>query len=267
MSSASALLTLSRRRFTLSAHSPKEIIVPLLTPVLFAIVIAPALGSVFGTMHESLDYMTFVALATVGLLIPINTMFAGIGVIVDREGGARRELLTATIRRSLVPMGNFVVALLLTGLQVAVLIGAAALRGAKFNLDAGGLAWFIGALILLTVGMYGVAESLANRAPSHEAYVGALPAIAIVPRFFAGSLFPITALPAGLSTIAKFLPLTHALALVRFAFLDHSGTGLHDIWGMSNTTEMAGLSTSVLGAFALLSTVLAIRVFNRSILQ
>jgi lipooligosaccharide transport system permease protein len=267
MTNASAVLTPSRRRFTLSAHSPRELIVPLLTPVLFAAVIAPALGSVFGTLHGGLDYMTFVALATVGLLIPINTMFAGIGVIVDREGGARRELLTAPIRRSLVRLGNFVVALVLTGLQVAVLIGAAALRGAKFNVDAGELAWFIGAVVLLTIGMYGLAEILANRAPSQEAYVGALPAIAIVPWFFAGSLFPLTALPAGLSTIAKFLPLTHALALVRFAFLDHRGSGLHDIWGMSNTTEMAALSLCVLAAFALLSTALAIRVFNRSVLQ
>ena len=41
-----------------------------------------------------------------GLLIPLNTMFAGIGVIVDRESGAQRELLAAPIRRSLLVFGN-----------------------------------------------------------------------------------------------------------------------------------------------------------------
>ena len=35
--------TLARRRFALSAHTPREILVPLLTPILFADVIAPAL--------------------------------------------------------------------------------------------------------------------------------------------------------------------------------------------------------------------------------
>ena len=34
--------TLARRRFSLSAHTPREILVPLLTPILFAAVIAPA---------------------------------------------------------------------------------------------------------------------------------------------------------------------------------------------------------------------------------
>jgi ABC-type polysaccharide/polyol phosphate export permease len=157
------------------------------------------------------------------------------------------------------------VAVALTGLQVAVLIGAAALRGAKFTVDPSGIAWFVGAVLLLTIGMYGLAEALANRARSQESYIGAVPAIAIVPWFFAGSLFPISTLPGALTAVAKVLPLTHALALVRFAFLDHKGTGLHDIWGMSNTTEMAALSLAVVGAFAIVSTALAVRVFKHSV--
>jgi len=35
-SSFTAFVTLARRRFALSAHTPREILVPLLTPVLFA---------------------------------------------------------------------------------------------------------------------------------------------------------------------------------------------------------------------------------------
>jgi ABC-type polysaccharide/polyol phosphate export permease len=267
VSNITALLTLSRRRLTLTARTPREVIVPLVTTVLFAVVIAPALGTVIGSLHGGIDYMTFIALATVGLLVPINTMFSGIGVIVDRQAGAQRELLTAPIRRQLLVLGNLTVAVLLTGLQVAVLVGAAALRGAKFHVNAGGVGWFIGAALLLTVGMYGVAEILANRAQTQESYVGALPAIAIVPWFFAGSLFPISTLPIGLAAIAKILPLTHALALIRYGFLDHHGTGLHDIWGMSNTTEMAALSLGVVALFAVTTTALSIRVFNRSVLQ
>jgi len=267
MSTTPAILTLSRRRLSLSARTPREIVVPLATPVLFAIVIAPALGTVFGTLRGGIDYMTFVALATVGLLVPINTMFSGIGVIVDRQAGAQRELLSAPIRRQLVPLSNLTVAVMLTSLQIIVLVGAAALRGAKFNLDASGVGWFIGAVLFLTIGMYGIAEILANRATSQESYIGALPAIAIVPWFFAGSLFPISTLPSALTVIAKFLPLTHALALIRYGFLDRRGTGLHDIWGMSNTTEMAALSLGVVALFAVITTALSIRVFTRSVLQ
>ena len=55
--------------------------------------------------------MTYVALATAGLLIPLNCMFSGLGVIVDRQQGAMRELLVAPIRRSSIVFGNLVAAL------------------------------------------------------------------------------------------------------------------------------------------------------------
>ncbi len=85
-----------------------------------------------------------------------------------------------------------------------------------------------------------------------------------MPWFFAGALFPIAALPTALTAFAKVLPLTHALALMRYGLVDPHGTGLHDIWGMSNTTAEAWLSLGVVVAFAAVLTVVAIRVFSRS---
>src|SRR6266487_7024742 len=140
-----AFATLSRRRFALSAHTPREILVPLLTPVLFALVIAPALNEVVGGFTSGIDYVSFVALGTVGLLVPLNTMFAGLGVIIDRHSGARRELLAAPIRRSLLVFSNLTVALAITALQVVVLIVAATLRGADFPASGTGVLWFVGA--------------------------------------------------------------------------------------------------------------------------
>ena len=106
-------------------------------------------------------------------------------------------------------------------------------------------------------------EILANRVPRQEEYIARVPAIAILPWFLAGALFPITALPSFLAWAAKFLPLTHALALMRYG-LDNDSTGLHAIWNMSDPTAMAGLSIAVVLAFALLLTVASIRVFSRS---
>src|SRR5215813_12400869 len=132
-----ALATLVRRRFTLTARTPRELVVPLLTPVLFALVIAPA------------------------LLIPLNTMFAGLGVIGDRETGAQPELLAAPIPRFLLVLANLVVALAVTALQVGVLIVAALARGIHFDASATGVLWFGAAATLFAIGMYGVAETLA----------------------------------------------------------------------------------------------------------
>src|SRR5712691_3445737 len=74
----SQLMTLYRRRMRLLAGTPRELIVPLTTPLLFALVIAPALKRALGTFNPRVDYMTFVAVATVALLVPLNSMFAGI---------------------------------------------------------------------------------------------------------------------------------------------------------------------------------------------
>ena len=264
--SARALSTLVQRRFALSVRTPRELLVPLLTPVLFALVIAPALADQV-TNVGGIDYMSFVAIATVGLLLPLSCMSAGIGVLVDRESGARRDLIAAPVRRPLIVFGNLTVALAVSGLQLAVLIGAAVLRGAEFSSGFTGIMWFVAASLGLVVIMYGAAETLANRIPTQEEYVAALPAVAIVPWFFAGSLFPVNAHPAELAAIAKVLPLTHVLALLRYGLVDHRATGLHDIWGMSSPTAMAILSLAVVATYAVLLTVVAVRVFNRATVQ
>jgi len=257
------LATLARRRFQLSARTPRELVVPLLTPILFALVIAPALKS---ALHTSSGYESFVATGTIGLLIPLNTMFAGIGVLVDRESGAQRELLAAPIPRGLLVLANLLVAFAITALQISVLLVVARARGIHFDITAMGFLWFAVAGALFTIAMYGLAETLAARVPSTEEYVGRVPAIAIVPWFLAGSLFPISALPGFLTWFARFLPLTHALALVRYGLLGDS-TGLHAIWRMGDPTAMAGLSLLVVALFAAALTAVSIRVFTRSALR
>jgi ABC-2 type transport system permease protein len=255
-----ALATLARRRLTLTARTPRELIVPLLTPVLFALVIAPALRN---ALHTSAAYEAYVATGTLGLLIPLNTMFAGLGVIGDRENGAQPELLAAPVPRRLLVLGNLVVALGVTALQVVVLIVCALARGIEFNASATGTVWFVAAATLFAIGMYGVAETLAARVPRQEEYIGRVPAIAIAPWFLAGSLFPISAMPQGLADFAKVLPLTHGLALMRYGLLGDS-SGLRNIWGMTSATGMATLSLGVVTIFAAALTAVSIRIFTRS---
>ena len=260
LAAASPLATLARRRLQLTARTPRELLVPLITPILFALVIAPALKT---ALHTSSAYEAFVATGTIGLLIPLNTMFSGLSVIVDRESGAQRELLAAPVPRPVLVLGNLAVALAVTALQVTVLIAAALVRGIDFHATATGVLWFAAAATLFAIGMYGVAETLAARVPKAEEFIARVPAIAIVPWFLAGSLFPISALPAFLEWFARFLPLTHGLALVRYGLLGDS-SGLHAIWRMGDPTAMAALSLGVVALFAVALTRVSIRAFTRS---
>lgn len=197
-------------------------------------------------------------------MVPLTCIFAGVSVIVDRHSGAQRELLAAPVPRALLVLGNLIVALVLSALQVTVLIGLSAIRGGQFHITGAGVAWFVATALLFTVLMYSLAETLASRVTKQEDYIGAIPAVAILPYFLAGALFPIGAMPGALTAIAKVLPLTHALALMRYGFVDPAGAGLHDIWGMSNTTTEAWLSLAVVALFAAALTAISIRAFTRS---
>ena len=75
---------------------------------------------------------------------------------------------------------------------------------------------------------------------------------------------PFRAAIAGLAAFAKVLPLTHALALMRYGVIDGRAAGLHDIWGMSNSTAMAALSLAVVVAYAVLLLSVSIRTFTRA---
>jgi ABC-type multidrug transport system permease subunit len=262
--SASVLLTLAKRRASLTSKTPRQIAVPLLGPALLALVVAPALKVATGGLHSHIDYTSFVGVGAVGLVIPLSCIFAGLSVLVDRHSGAQRELLAAPVPRAYLVLGNLIVATGLAALQVAVLIGLSALRGGTFHITGTGVAWFVPAALLFTVFMYGVAETLASKVHKQEEYVGATPAVAILPFFFAGALFPIGAMPAVLTGIAKAFPLTHALALMRYGFIDPSGKGLRDIWGMHSVTAEAWLSLAVVAVWAVALTAISIRAFSRS---
>jgi ABC-2 type transport system permease protein len=261
---ASALTTLARRRALLTSRTPRQIAVPLIGPALLALILAPALKKATGGLHSGIDYTSFVGVGAIGLVIPLSCVFAGLSVLVDRHSGAQRELLAAPVPRAYLVLGNMIVALVLAALQAIVVVGLSAIRGGAFHITATGVAWFLGAALLFTVFMYALAETVASRVTKEEDYVGATPVLAILPFFFAGALFPISAMPGALTAIAKAMPLTHALALLRYGFIDPSGKGLHDIWGMSNVTLEAWLSLAVVALFAVTLTVISVRVFSRS---
>ena len=73
-----ALATLTRRRLALSLRTPRAILLPLATPILIAVVIAPALAHATGHV-AGIDYLTYLAVGTAALVVPLSCMQAGSG--------------------------------------------------------------------------------------------------------------------------------------------------------------------------------------------
>jgi ABC-2 type transport system permease protein len=148
--------------------------------------------------------------------------------------------------------------------QTALIVGLAVARGAEFSTSASGVLWFVGATALLTLTVYGIAETLALRIGRQEAYGPLIPAVGVTPWFLSGALFPITVLPQGIRWLSLALPWTHAVALMRYGIYRGVDPGLHAIWGTSDAVG-AALSFAVLVAWAALTLSIAVRTFDRAV--
>jgi ABC-2 type transport system permease protein len=260
-------LTLWVRRLRVTTKTASGIIGQLMTPVLWILIVGPALADSLGSFSPGVDYYTFIAVGQVAFLIPFTAMFAGINVIVDKEFGVTRELLVAPVRRAAIPLANAAAVLTITFVQVAIIVWLGALRGADFSTSVTRLPWFLIATALLCLTIYGLAETLALKIARQEAYGPLIPAIGVTPYFLSGALYPLSVLPAGIEQIALLLPWTHAVALMRYGLMGGTDSRLDDIWHLGSEPLMAMLSTVVLVAYAGLMLIVGVRTFKRTTLS
>jgi ABC-2 type transport system permease protein len=255
--------TLYQRRLAVATKTASGIAGTMTPPVLWVLLIAPALDEALGGFSPGIDYFTYVAVAQVALIVPFTSMFSGVNVIVDKEFGILREFLVAPVFRASIPLANALAVLTIASIQVALIIGLGTLRGAKFDTSPAGILWFGGAVALLSLTTYALAEMLALAVGRTEAYGPLIPAVGVTPWFLSGSLFPLSVLPPVVEEISLTFPWTHALAVMRYGMMEDTDPGLANIWHMDSEPLMAALSLGVLAVMAVGAMALAIRTFNR----
>jgi ABC-2 type transport system permease protein len=261
---AAGLLPLYRRRLAVTGKTVSGVLGWLVVPALWILVVGPALDSALGSFDPNVDFFTYISVGQASFLIPFVSMASGINVIIDRQFGVMRELLVAPVRRSTIPLANTLGVLTVAMVQVIVILVLAIARGADFHTSPTGLCWFTAAAVLLSLGTYGIAESLALRIGNQEGYGPLLAAVGVTPWFLSGAMYPLAVLPDAVKYLAYVLPWTHAVAIMRHGMMQDTDSGLGEIWGMHSEIAMAMLSVGALAAFAGVTLALALRVFNRS---
>jgi ABC-2 type transport system permease protein len=249
---------------SISLKTPLAIAGQTITPVLWVLVVGPALASVFGGFAQGVDYYSYLCIGQIVFVLPFSAMFAGLTVIFDRDWGILREFLVAPIRRSVIPAANTAAVLTVGAGQFVLIIGLAVARGAHFHTNAPRLALALVAAALLTAGVYGLAEYLAYTVSQPQVFGTLIPAIGATPYALCGAIYPIAALPAGIKLIAFALPWTHCLDLLRFGLMGNAASGLDQIWPLQSSWPAAMLSLAVLAVFATLTQGLARRSFAKS---
>jgi ABC-2 type transport system permease protein len=267
MTAAAGFTPLYQRRVALAVKRPIALVSQALTPVLWVLVVGPALAQAFGGFAHGVDYYTYIAVGQIVFILPFSAMFAGLVVMQDRDFGVLRELLVAPIRRSVIPLASIAAILTVASGQIALIVGLSLLRGAHFHIAFAPLLAAIVAAGLLTAGTYGLAEYLAYTVTQPQTFGTLIPAIGATPYALCGAIYPLSTLPEGVRQLALVLPWTHAVALLRYGLMGPRSSGLEQIWHLHSMTMMALLSLAVLAAFAGLTVTLAMRAFRRSTLR
>ncbi len=150
MSAATAGLSpLYWRRLAATGKTVPRLVAQLLTPVLWILIVGPALARALGSFSPSIDYYTYVAVGQVAFLVPFTAMFAGIDLLTDKDFGILRELLVAPIRRATIPLANAAAVATVALLQVALVALLAVARGAHFHTSLARLPWFVATVLPL----------------------------------------------------------------------------------------------------------------------
>ena len=266
MSVAAGFVPLYRRRVAVAVKTPIALISQALMPVLWVLVVGPALARTGVGSSGGGDYYSYVSIGQIVFVLPFSAMFAGLAVLNDRHVGILRELLVAPIHRATIPLANIAAVLTVAAGQIGLIVLLSLLRGAHFHLALGPTLAALAAGGLLAAGTYALAEFLAYSLKQPQVFGTLIPAIGATPYLLCGALYPIATLPDGVREFSWMLPWSHAVALLRYGFIGSGEANLDEIWHMQSETLMVLLSLAVLAVFAGLMVAMGLRAFRRATL-
>jgi ABC-2 type transport system permease protein len=261
MTALTGLGPLYRRRVAATFKQPVAVLGQTLTPILWVLVVGPALAKAFGASAHGYDYFSYVCIGQIVFILPFSAMFAGLSAMFDRDWGILRELLVAPVPRSTIPTANTAAVLTVGAAQLALILGLALARGATFHTTPLRTVAALSAAALLTTFVYGLAELLVYTIKQPQIFGTLIPAIGATPYLLSGAIYPVTSMPTAIRDVAWLLPWTHCVAVLRYGLLGDRASGLTSLWPGHNVTVMALLSLSLLAAAAAITQTLSRRRF------
>jgi len=161
------------------------------------------------------NYLVYI---TPGIMI-MTSMFGGIlggmSVVWDRHFGYLNKLLAAPISRAAIPMGKMLAAAIQSVIQVVIITIIATLLGVRFTCGPAGILLIVAIVFLFSFGVSGVSISLGAVIRSQETLMAIVNFLTMPLMFASNAMFPVEAMPAWLQAIARWNPLSYAVAPLR----------------------------------------------------
>jgi ABC-2 type transport system permease protein len=199
-----------------------RIVSSLVQPVLFLLVLGTGLSRLAGHgMPPGLSFSTFIYPGVLSMSVLFTALFSAGSIVWDREFGFLREMLVAPVSRAALVLGKCLGGATVATFQGLVILAMAGLVHVPYNpmlfLEV------IGELLLLSFTLTAFGVMVAARITQMQAFM-ALNQMMVMPLFFlSGALYPLNGLPAWLTIVTRFDPLTYVVAPMRHAVFSHLG--------------------------------------------
>lgn len=203
------VLRLSREKFSM--------LFTLVQPMLFWLIF---FGNLFqraadAQVMQAPNYISFLAAGVVVMTVLNNGLAGGVDLLFDKENGFLERLMSTPINRTSVVLSRFLFVTTITCLQVLVILGVAWFFGVEAATGLPGIAMILLISMLFGVGLTAISMALAFSVKSHGDFFSVLGFLSLPMIFLSSALVPLQAMPAWMSMLAKFNPMTWAIDAVR----------------------------------------------------
>jgi ABC-2 type transport system permease protein len=197
------------------AREPLGFIGAVVAPVLVFVLVGRLTGrEAAETSTGAANFLRVDLPVLAAILIALNAVLSLVTILaIYREGGILKRLRATPLRPQAILLAHVLVKLLLTALTLAAML----LAGARYypvDLD-GHVGGFALALLVTTVSLLSVGFVLASLVPTAR-FAQPIGSLVLYPMLALSGLFaPIESLPAALQPVARVVPLTYAVSLLR----------------------------------------------------
>ena len=192
----------------------------LVQPVLFLFVLGTGLSSLAGHgLPPGISFKTFVYPGVLAMSVLFTAIFSAASIVWDREFGFLREMLVAPVSRSAIVIGKCLGGATVATFQGIIILALAGAAHVPYNPIL--FLTVIGELLLLSFTLTAFGVMMAARITQMQAFM-ALTQMLVMPLFFlSGALYPLRSLPAWLTVLTRFDPITYVVYPMRHAVFSH----------------------------------------------
>ncbi len=198
-------------------YDKARILASLGQPILFLFVLGTALSPSFSG-PSGITFSEFIFPGIVTMTVLFTSIFSAISIVWDREFGFLKEVLVAPVSRWSIVTGKALGGSSIATFQGTIMLLLAPLVGVKLTFMI-----FLQSVIfmfLIGLAMNSLGIVIAARMKEMEGFQMVVNFV-IMPIFFlSGALFPMDNLPAWLTALTRFDPLTYGVDLLRGVMID-----------------------------------------------